>query len=204
MGYLANYCSVSPHFSCNGISYWNVDLCKKMTQIRSVGGEMRKWWWKIGFTPRAIRHVRRNWLFSSLDAISSYLWVISLIVASWGTSTQFTFLKHPPLGPQMTTSGKMHGTHTLIYARTHMQLKLTNHTKHTHAHTQTHATQIQEPHKAHTHMLLILTNHTSTHSYSRTTQSTHTRSSNTRITHTYMQLKLTNHTKHTSMADPCL
>ena len=103
---------------------------------------MREWWWKIGFTPRAIRHVRRNWLFSSLDAISSYLWVISLIVASWGTSTQFTFLKHPPLGPQMTTSGKMHGTHTLIYARTHMQLKLTNHTKHTHA---------AQTHESHTH-----------------------------------------------------
>ena len=34
-----------------------------------------------------------------------YLWELSLIVASPGHRTQFTFQKYPCLGPQMTTSG---------------------------------------------------------------------------------------------------
>jgi hypothetical protein len=34
-----------------------------------------------------------------------YLWELSLIVASLGHHTQFTFQKHPHLGPQMTTFG---------------------------------------------------------------------------------------------------
>ena len=61
----------------------------------------------MGFTPRAIRHVRRNWQFSSsgVAKISEHLWVLSLETASWGAHTQFTFQKYPCLGPQMTSSG---------------------------------------------------------------------------------------------------
>ena len=33
-----------------------------------------------------------------------YLWELSLIVASLGHHTQFTFQKHPRLGPRITTS----------------------------------------------------------------------------------------------------
>jgi len=62
-------------------------------------------WWKILFTPQAIRHFCRDWQHSSSGAISSYLWELSLIFASPGHRTQFTFQKYPCLGPQMTTSG---------------------------------------------------------------------------------------------------
>ena len=40
-------------------------------------------WWKIGFTPRAIRRVRRNWLVSSSGVISSYFWVLSLKIGQF-------------------------------------------------------------------------------------------------------------------------
>ena len=45
-----------------------------------------------------------------LSAVQSkgYLWELSLIVASLGHHTQFTFQKHPNLGPQMTTSEILH------------------------------------------------------------------------------------------------
>jgi len=52
-------------------------------------------WWKIGFTPRATFKLR---------SYQQYLWELSLIVASLGHHTQFTFQKHPHLGPQMTPS----------------------------------------------------------------------------------------------------
>ena len=104
MGYLAKYCSVLPHFRCNDI-YWYVNDSYK-NDINQVSGwwDMTEWWWKIGFTPRAIRQFCRDWQHSSLGAISSYLWELSLIVASPGHHTQFTFQKYPCLGPQMTTS----------------------------------------------------------------------------------------------------
>jgi hypothetical protein len=44
--------------------FFTDDSCKNDTN--QVSG-----WWKIVFTPRAIRHVRRNWLFLSLGAIST-------------------------------------------------------------------------------------------------------------------------------------
>jgi len=45
---------------------------------------MTDWWWKVGFTPRAIRHVHRNWHLSSSGVTSKgYIWVLSLEVASW-------------------------------------------------------------------------------------------------------------------------
>ena len=48
-------------------------------------------WWKILFTPQAIRHFCRDWQHSSSGAISSpYLWELSLIVASPGHRSQFT------------------------------------------------------------------------------------------------------------------
>jgi len=58
---------------------------------------MREWWWEIGFMPRAIRHWSASWQHSSSGAISN-LWVLSLIVASPGHHTQFTFRNHPCLG----------------------------------------------------------------------------------------------------------
>jgi hypothetical protein len=66
MEYLAKYCSVLPHFCCSDIFYWNVDDSYK-NDTNQVSGwwDMREWWWKIGFMPWAIRHVRRNWQFSS-------------------------------------------------------------------------------------------------------------------------------------------
>jgi hypothetical protein len=69
--------------------------------------DMREWWWKIGFTPRKIRHWSPSWQHLSLSAISSYLWVLSLIVASWGAHTQFTFQKYPFFRPSSTPSGKV-------------------------------------------------------------------------------------------------
>jgi hypothetical protein len=49
---------------------WNVnDSYKNDTNQVSGWWNMREWWWKIGFTLRAIRCVRRNWLVSSLGAI---------------------------------------------------------------------------------------------------------------------------------------
>jgi len=53
---------------------------------------------RMGFMPRAIRLVRFNWQHSSSGAIS-YLWVLSLIVASWSAHTQFTFQKYPFFRP---------------------------------------------------------------------------------------------------------
>jgi hypothetical protein len=65
MGYLAKYCSDLPHFCCNGVYNWYVDdLYINDTNQISGWWDMREWWWKIGFTPWAIRHVRRNWQFS--------------------------------------------------------------------------------------------------------------------------------------------
>jgi len=79
MGYLAKYCSVLPHFCCNDNFYWNVD--KNDTNQDSGWWDMREWWWKIGFTPRAITHWSPSWQHSSSGAISN-LWVLSLIVAN--------------------------------------------------------------------------------------------------------------------------
>ena len=73
---------------------FNVDDLYKNNTNQVIGRwDMREWWWKIGFTLRAIRPIRlrRNWQHLCSGAISSYLWVLSLIVASPGHHTQFTF-----------------------------------------------------------------------------------------------------------------
>ena len=57
---------------------------------------MKILWWKVGFTPRAIRREPPYLLISSSGAISSYLWVLSLN-QQVGGPTQFTF-KTPPFG----------------------------------------------------------------------------------------------------------
>ena len=98
-----NYCSVFPHFCCNDILYWK-GIKNVINQV-SGWWDIREWWWKVGFTLRAIRRVRLNWLVSSSGVISTYLWVLSLKIASSGANTLATFLKYPCLGPQMTTSG---------------------------------------------------------------------------------------------------
>jgi hypothetical protein len=58
IGYLANYCSVLPHFCCNDILYCNLGYSYKNDTNRvSWWWDMTDWWWNIGFTLRAIRHV---------------------------------------------------------------------------------------------------------------------------------------------------
>jgi len=115
MGYLAKYCSVLPHFCCSDIFLLKCEwFILKWHKSGQWGWDMRELWWKIGFTPRAIWHFCRDWQHSSSRAISSpdqalalgYLWELSLIVASPGHRTQFTFQKYPCLGPQMTTSAR--------------------------------------------------------------------------------------------------
>ena len=72
IGSLTNYCSVSPHYCCNDILYWNVDLSyRKDTNRVSWWWDMTGWWWKVGFTPRAIRHVHPYWQLSSLGVQST-------------------------------------------------------------------------------------------------------------------------------------
>jgi len=48
MGYLANYCSVLPHFCCNDILYWNVDYSYEKDTNRVSWWDMTHWWWKVG------------------------------------------------------------------------------------------------------------------------------------------------------------
>jgi hypothetical protein len=81
--------------------YYKDSITPKGMWFGNVGGQILCW--KIGFTPQAIRHFCQNRQHSSSGAISSYLWELSLIVASPGHRTQFTFQKYPCLGPQMTT-----------------------------------------------------------------------------------------------------
>jgi hypothetical protein len=52
-------------------SYYNVDDSYK-NDTNQVSGwwNMREWWWKLGCTPRKIRHWSPSWLQSSSSAIS--------------------------------------------------------------------------------------------------------------------------------------
>jgi hypothetical protein len=105
MKYLTNYCSVLPHFCCNGILYYNYNVDyshKNHTNRVSWWWYMTDWWWKVGFTPRAIRHVCPYWHLSSSGVI--YIWVLCLEGASWGTHTLGTFQKYPFFRPPLTTS----------------------------------------------------------------------------------------------------
>jgi len=57
-------------------------------------------------------HAAGNWAYAPQLAVfklrcSQNLWVPSLETASWGAHTQFTFQKHPCLGPQLTPSGDL-------------------------------------------------------------------------------------------------
>ena len=59
--YLTNYWVVLPQFCWNYILYWNLRDSYKNDTIQVSGWwDMREWWWKIGFTPRAIRHFYRQ------------------------------------------------------------------------------------------------------------------------------------------------
>ena len=76
-----------------------------MTQIRLVVRYDRLVV-KVGFTPQAIRHMCPYWNLPSSDVIiSSYVWVLSLEGASWGTHALGTFQKYPFFRPPSTTSG---------------------------------------------------------------------------------------------------
>jgi hypothetical protein len=102
--------------------YWNVDDSYKNDTNQVIGWwDMREWWWKIGFTPRAIKHVCPSWQHSSSGA-NSYLWILSLIVASLGAHAQFTFQKHPFFRPLSTPSGIFGEFHAKItvYTRIHI------------------------------------------------------------------------------------
>ena len=76
--------------------------CGNDTNQVSGWWDMREWWWKIGFKPQENRHFCPGCQHLSPSAISSYLWVLSLIVASWGAHTQFTFQKYPFFRPLST------------------------------------------------------------------------------------------------------
>jgi hypothetical protein len=84
--------------------YYKDSISPKIMWFGNVGGLLEILCWKIGFTPQVNRHFCPSWQHSCSGAISSSLWVLSLIVVSWGAHTQFTFQKYPCLGPQMTTS----------------------------------------------------------------------------------------------------
>ena len=108
MEYMANYCSVLPHFCCNNILYWN------MTQIGSVGGEI----WQIGGERLGSHRGQLDtcnpigsfqaWVFK---ATNGYLWALSLETASWGAHPLGTFQKHPLFSPPSTTSVKIRYIH---------------------------------------------------------------------------------------------
>jgi hypothetical protein len=87
--------------------YYKDFLTPKTMWSGNVGGLLEILCWTIGFTPQAIRHFCQNRQHSSSGAISSYLWELSLIVASPVHRTQFTFQMYPCLGPQMPTSEKL-------------------------------------------------------------------------------------------------
>jgi hypothetical protein len=72
MGCLAKKCSVLPHFCCNDVFYWYVDDSYK-NDTNQVSGwwDVTDLWWKVGFTPRAIRHVHFYWQLSSLGVQST-------------------------------------------------------------------------------------------------------------------------------------
>ena len=70
---------------------------------------MREWWWKIGFTPWAIRHVRRNWQFSS-SGVAIIPLGTKFKNCQLGRTYSIHISKVPCLGPQLTPSGKSHFT----------------------------------------------------------------------------------------------
>jgi len=104
--HLTNDWVVLPHFCCNDILYWN----SYINDSNQVSGwwEMREWWWKVGFTPRKIRHWSPSWQYSSSGATSSPYsrqpLGVELIFASPGNHTQFTFQKYPHWGLPLTLS----------------------------------------------------------------------------------------------------
>jgi len=78
-----------------------------MIQIGAIVGEI----WRIGSEMWGSRRGQLDvcpGLFSGLGAIGSYLWVLSLENYWSGAHGQFTFKKHPHLGPQLTPSGSIH------------------------------------------------------------------------------------------------
>jgi len=97
MKYLTNYWAVSFHFYCNDIY-----LPKRHHRYKNGLDWCRCWWdltdwqWNVGFTPRAIRRVRRYWLLSS-SGLQSCIWVLSLKVASSGPILNLHF-KSTPIG----------------------------------------------------------------------------------------------------------
>jgi len=115
MGYLTNYWVVSLLYCCNGIYLSNEHhLFKNDPDWCSRWWDMADWQWKVGFTPRAIRHVHPClWIWSS-GVMSSYLWVLSLEFANMVAHTQFTFLKYPCLGPSSTPSANIHKNQNVL------------------------------------------------------------------------------------------
>jgi len=90
--------------------YWNVDdLYKNDTNQVCGWWELREWWWKIGFTPWAIRHVRRNWQFSS-SGVAIIPLGTKFKNCQLGRTYSIHISKVPCLGPQLTPSGKSHFT----------------------------------------------------------------------------------------------
>jgi len=86
--------------------YRNVDdSYKNDTDQVSGWWDMREWWWKIGFTPWAIRHVCRNWQFSS-SSVAKIPLGTKFGNCQLGRTYSIPIQKYPCLGPQLTPSGK--------------------------------------------------------------------------------------------------
>ena len=134
---------------------------------------MTDWWWKEGFTPRAIRHVCPYWHLPSSGVISSYIWVLCLEGASWGTHTLGTFQKYPLFRPPSTTSGilPIPGLLCRQGQQFHLAYHARNVVSHTHTHKEGHYTHAQTHTRSaatythiYTHMRTHAHKHTHTHS----------------------------------------
>ena len=130
---------------------------------------MTDWWWKVGFTPRAIRHVHPYWQLSSSCDISSYLWILSfklpaVVRIHWEhfKNTPFSVLRRPPLVfyPSLDCCvGKVNNSTWLI-------------TQGMLCHTHTHIKKVIIHTRKHTHEVPLPT-HTYTHTCARTHINTH-------------------------------
>ena len=106
LAYLPNQLTVSLQFFCNDVCFLLGLYNTKNNVIWWCGWPAKILWWKIGFTPQAIRHFCQYRQHSSSGAISSatsgywawFLPVLATILYSHFKSTPIGGLRWPPLG----------------------------------------------------------------------------------------------------------